>query len=111
MTAFSEGWAIHLEALAAHLAVGPDDYLLAQLEKARDFVQRRDSRGIRGRRGSRRMAQTLPCGAAARSEGTRLPGMMKLRKTWNEPVGADPAVLVSRLGPQVACEVKSVMVK
>jgi len=37
--------------------------------------------------------------------------MMKLRKTWNERVGADPAVLVSRLGPQVACEVKSVMVK
>jgi len=44
-------------------------------------------------------------------KGLDVPGMMKARKTWNERVAADPAVLLSRLGPQVACEVKSVMVK
>jgi hypothetical protein len=37
-------------------------------------------------------------------------GVLSVRKRWHEQVARDPGVLFSRLGPQVACEVKSIQV-
>jgi hypothetical protein len=34
-----------------------------------------------------------------------LPGLMAARKRWREQSLADPAVLLSRLGPEIRCEV------
>jgi hypothetical protein len=43
--------------------------------------------------------------------GLNLEGLAAARKRWREQVLADPAVLLSRLGPEVACELPSARVR
>ena len=43
--------------------------------------------------------------------GMNVPGLVAARKKWREQVIANPEALMSRLAPQLRCEVKSVSVK
>jgi len=44
-------------------------------------------------------------------EKMNLPALLAARKRWREQVLADPAILRSRLGPEVACELPTVKVR